>query len=137
VSITVNEDGSITGNGSAIDAEVILNTDYNNMPSILDTKQLAETYGVGFMVGEVGMYGDYFLDYHVPDTTVSAYYTDMLSILDEYNIPWVTGWLVDRYGPVTTYPYYKDRTYQKIDGAGSYYIDVKMYQFFKEIIGSN
>ena len=135
VDFTINADGSILGNSPAIDAEAVLNRDYNGMLSILDTKRLADSYGVGFMVGEVGMYGDYFLDYYVPDATVFAYYKDILTTLDKYGIPWVTGWLIDRYGPVTTYPYYKDRTYLRMDGAECYYIDVKIYELLKGIIG--
>lgn len=131
--ITIEQDGSYIGDGTIIDAEMVINTEFG-FPAIMDTKKIADEYDVGFMVGEVGMYGDYFLDFHVPDETVVAYYKDILATLDKYDIPWVTGWLIDRYGPVTTYPYHEDREYRRIDGAECYYIDVKMYEMFKEII---
>jgi aryl-phospho-beta-D-glucosidase BglC (GH1 family) len=130
--ITIKDDGTFFSEGTSIDAEMIINTAFG-FPAIIDTKNIADQYGVGFMVGEVGMYGDYFLDFYVPDETVMAYHQDILTTLDNYDIPWVTGWLIDRYGPVTTYPYYEDREYRKIDGAEIYYIDVKMFDMFKEI----
>jgi hypothetical protein len=135
VTITIDKNGDCTSDTPAINAEKILNSRYNGIHSIIETKKLADQYGVGFMVGEVGMYGDHFLNYVVPDKTVFAYYRDMLTTLDKYNIPWATGWLIDRYGPLTTYPYYKDRTYQKLKGAEIYYLDKKMFNLFREIMG--
>jgi trehalose utilization protein len=136
VTAVIDKAGNFKSNDPVIDAEKVLNTK-NRINSIMETKQLADRYGVGFMVGEVGMYGDHFLNYVVPDKTVFAYFRDILTTLDKYDIPWATGWIIDRYGPLTTYPYYKDRTYQKLKGAEIYYLDKTMFNLFKNIMESS
>ena len=63
-----------------------------NIASLNDVRKTAEKYGVGFMVGEFGVFGNGFLSkYRYSDKTLSSYITSMTKVFEEEGLGWVWG----------------------------------------------
>ena len=122
--VTIGDDGSVTG-CHVVDAQAILDNE------ILPTKALADQYGVGFMVGEMGMYGNMFMNNIIPRGEVQKYYTDITSALNAHGIPWAFGALQGWFTLIMPYPNDDQFTYEKINDA--VWVDKDMSAFFSSL----
>lgn len=130
--VDIAADGTYTGE-QVLTAERVLSTRYGGAPSVMETKALADKCGVGFMMGEFGIYGDFYLDFGMSNETVSAIYKDFVKTFDEAGMPWAANWLVDRYSVAIAYPFYSDRSYRTLSGS-AFYVDEYMFDLFKGLI---
>jgi hypothetical protein len=97
-------------------------------------RAIAERYGVGFMVNEFGIFGEYrfggFSRYRYTDETIYGCYTDMITLFGKEGIGWVNGCFNETWGIVQVCPVLEDVEYQKV---GYYYVDTKMQAFFRKM----
>ena len=121
------------------DAEAVMNPpldSFNNV-SANALAATAEEYGVGFMVGEFGIFVS-----DVPgmpsnrysDETIAAYYKDMVDTMAEKGYGWCSGIWYGSYGIVTGYPAVTNTTYQRINDY-PFYIDQTMLALFQQLNG--
>lgn len=106
-----------------------------NIASLNDVRKTAEKYGVGFMVGEFGIFGGGQLSkYRYSDETISAYYTSMIEAFEEEGIGWVGGSMDSQWGIMISYPCVEGAKYVKLKNSNNYY-DKTLGAIFKKING--
>lgn len=103
--------------------------------SLNDVRKTAEKYGVGFMVGEFGIFGSGQLSkYRYSDATLSSYYTSMVKAFEEEGIGWVGGSMDSQWGILISYPCVENAKYVKLKNSTNYY-DKNFGAIFKKING--
>ncbi len=106
-----------------------------NNASLNDVRKTAEKYGVGFMVGEFGIFGGGELSkYRYSDATLSSYYTSMVKAFEEEGIGWVGGSMDSQWGILISYPCVEGASYVKLKNSTSYY-DKTLGAIFKKANG--
>ena len=106
-----------------------------NIASLNDVRKTAEKYGVGFMVGEFGIFGGGQLSkYRYSDETISAYYTSMVKTFEEEGIGWGGGSMDGQWGILSSYPCVEGAKYVKLKNSNNYY-DKTLGAIFKKING--
>ena len=107
-------------------------------PSIQKTMEIAEQYGVGFMVGDFGVYlgnpgGD--REWPVnryPDEAYKAMIVDVLSAIESRGYGWCFAKWYGYFGIANGWPAYENATYQQLEDY-PYYIDTAIGSWFQEI----
>ncbi len=106
--------------------------------SLMDLKAIADQYGVGFMVGEVGIFhekGAQLLTETYPREVIYAYYEDYISLFNELDTGWTIGGTTGEFSILTAYPSVESCEYEPLEGTNRY-IDAGMIEFLR-IIQSN
>lgn len=122
--------------GKTYDAAAVLD---NQIPGSISANELAATaeeYGVGFMVGEWGIFGNGLTRNRYPDETIEAFLKDMASTLEEKGYGWCYGNFHYPYSIACFAPAVETGNYVRTDGT-SLYIEQKTMSWFKEINGIN
>ena len=122
--------------GKTYDASAVLG---NRIPGSISANELAATaeeYGVGFMVGEWGIFGNGMTRNRYPDETIQSYLTDMSDTMAEKGYGWCYGNFHYPYSIACFAPAVETGNYVKIAGT-PLYIEQKMMGWFKEINGIN
>ena len=120
--------------GKSYDAATVLD---NRIPGSISANELAATaeeYGVGFMVGEWGIFGDGLTRNRYPDETIEAFLKDMAGTLEEKGYGWCYGNFHYPYSIACFAPAVKTGDYVKIEGT-PLYVEQKMMGWFQEING--
>lgn len=120
--------------GKTYDAAAVLNS-----PDIVSANELAETaeaYGVGFMIGEWGIFGIGLTRHRYPDETIQAFLYDMADTMEEKGYGWCYGNFHYPYSIACFAPAVETGDYVKIDGT-PLYIEQKMMGWFQTITGVN
>lgn len=126
-------------NGVTYDAQAVLDDPIADSVSANELAAIAEEYGVGFMIGEFGVFvGDG--SHGMPtnrysDETLSAYFRDMASVMEEKGYGWCLGVWDGVYGPVSYCPAVTDAEYEQVDDH-AYYIDRFLFDLIREISGA-
>lgn len=106
-----------------------------NIASLNDVRKTAEKYGVGFMVGEFGIFGGGQLSkYRYSDKTLSSFYTSMTKAFEAEGIGWVGGSMDSQWGVMTSYPCVEGASYVKLENSTNYY-DQNLGAIFKKVNG--
>ena len=124
--------------GKSYDAEAVLNAPldpFNNV-SANALAATAEEYGVGFMIGEWGIFGNGLTRHRYPDETIQAFLNDMADTMKKKGYGWCYGNFHYPYSIACFAPAVETGDYVKIDGT-PLYIEQKMMGWFKEINGIN
>ncbi len=121
-------------NGKTYDAVSVLDSPIENSVSANELAATAEKYGVGFMIGEFGVFTTNMPYNRYTDDTLSAYYRDMVSAMSEKGYGWCGGVWHGSYGLVSSYPAIKDADYEQV-GEHAFYIDRAMFDLFQELNG--
>ncbi|MBQ8401028.1 MAG: hypothetical protein IJX14_03770, partial [Clostridia bacterium] len=121
-------------NGKTYDAQAVLDSVIPGSVSANALAEIAEEYGVGFMIGEFGIFTSLLPYNRYTDETLSAYYRDMVSTMTEKGYGWCGGVWDGTYGAVSYYPAVKTAAYEQV-GDHSFYIDRAMFDLFQEING--
>jgi hypothetical protein len=105
--------------------------------TILDLKATADRYGVGFMVGEWGIFGTppgQLLSKTYNRDVVYAFYKDVITTFEEQGFGWClgNGW-IGEYGIVTPYPALAQCNYIPLDHS-NYYVETGMLAFYQEAL---
>ena len=119
-------------NGKTYDAQAVLNSVIPDSVSANELAALAKEYGVGFMIGEFGLFTTQMPYNRYSDETINAYYQDMVNAMAEKGYGWCAGVWHGSYGVISSYPVIKDSEYQRI-GDYAFYIDRTMFDLFQEI----
>lgn len=111
-----------------------------NTISILDLKATAEENGVGFMVGEWGIFGTppgQLLTKTYNRDVVYAFYSDVMATYAEQGIGWClgNGWFGE-YGIVTPYPAIEECQYAPLENSNMF-VDTGMLAFYKAQLINN
>ena len=123
-----------TENGVTYDAKKLLDTPMHyrsNSASINSLRAMAEKYGVGFQVGEFGVFGEYkngTAPVRYSDETFFGYYRDIIETFDAEGISWILGALGGTWGLENIYPSVEGVQYEKV---GYYYVDTGFRDFLK------
>ena len=132
--------GNLTWPYENIDGEAIMNLGLYGAPSIQKTMEIAEQYGVGFMVGDFGVYlegpgGDReWPTVRYPDEAYKAMIVDVLSAIESRGYGWCFAKWYGYFGIANGWPAYENATYQQLEDY-PYYIDTAMRSWFQEING--
>ncbi len=127
-----------TENGRTFTASALLDTPLHyapNSPSISSMRALAEKYGVGFHVGEFGVFGEYRggpARVRYSDETFFGYYRDMIETFEKEGIGWIMGSIGGTWGLQNIYPAIEGVRYEKV---GYYYVDTGLRDFLKSFEG--
>lgn len=121
-------------NGKTYDAQAVLDSVIPGSVSANELAALAENYGVGFMIGEFGIFTDGIPYNRYSDETLYAYYKDMADAMGEKGYGWCGGVWDGTYGVVSYYPAVKTATYEQV-GEYAFYIDRAMFDLFRELNG--
>lgn len=116
------------------DAAAVLD---NRIPGSISANELAATaeeYGVGFMVGEWGIFGNGLTRNRYPDETIEAFLKDMANTLEEKGYGWCYGNFHYPYSIACFAPAVETGDYVKVEGT-PLYIEQKMMGWFQEING--
>ena len=106
-----------------------------NIASLNDIRKTAEKYGVGFMVGEFGVFGNGYLSkYRYSDKTMRSYITSMVKAFEAEEIGWVYGGMISQWGIMSTYPCVENAKYVKLENS-TYYYDKTLSAIFKKANG--
>lgn len=117
--------------GITYDAEAALDTYFSGMGSAKELADIAREYGVGFMVGEFGVFGSGLTRNRYPDETLYAYFKDMTDTMAEKGYGWCNGGWYGSLGIEVAYPVITNTTYQQI-GDHACYIDQTILKWFQE-----
>ncbi len=120
--------------GKTYDAQAVLDSVIPDSVSANELAKTAEEYGVGFMIGEFGIFTTLMPYNRYADETISAYYRDMVSAMTEKGYGWCGGVWHGSYGVVSSYPAIKGAVYEQI-GDLAFYIDKAMFDLFQELNG--
>lgn len=127
-----------SADGITYDAQTVLDSALSDGVSANELAATAQEYGVGFMVGEFGIFvgdGSYGLPTHrYSDETLSAFFRDMVSVMGEKGYGWCLGAWEGTYGPVAYYPAIEGASYEQI-GDHAYYKDVFLFDLVQELNG--
>lgn len=123
-------------NGKTYDAQAVLDSVIPGSVSANELAALAEDYGVGFMIGEFGIFTTGIPYNRYSDEALYAYYKDMVSAMTEKGYGWCGGVWDGTYGAVSYYPAVKTATYEQV-GDHAFYIDKAMFDLFQELNGVN
>lgn len=124
----------ITSNGETYDAEEVLNSPIEHSVSANELAAIAEEHGVGFMIGEWGVFGMGLTRNRYPDETLQAFLMDMANAMAEKGYGWSYG---NFHYPCTVAcfaPAVETGNYIKVEGS-PLYIEQKMLGWFQEING--
>ena len=122
--------------GKTYDAEAALDSQIPGSISANELAATAEEYGVGFMVGEWGIFGNGLTRNRYPDETIEAFLKDMANTLEEKVYGWCYGNFHYPYSIACFAPAVKTGDYVKVEGT-PLYIEQRMMGWFKEINGAN
>jgi len=125
-----------TSSGKTYDAQAVLDSVIPGSVSANELAKTAEEYGVGFMIGEFGVFTTLMPYNRYADETISAYYRDMVSAMTEKGYGWCGGVWHGSYGVVSSYPAIKGAVYEQI-GDLAFYIDRAMFDLFQDLNGVN
>ncbi len=117
--------------GRTYDAEAVLAFSTPVRPSANELAALAKEYGVGFMIGEWGVFCDGFPSNRYPDETLYAFYKDMTDTMAENGYGWCNGVWYGSLGIESAYPVITATTYEQV-GDHACYIDQTMLKWFQE-----
>ena len=117
--------------GKTYDAEAVLAFSTPVRPSANELAALAKEYGVGFMIGEWGVFCDGFPSNRYPDETLYAFYKDMTDTMAEKGYGWCNGVWYGSLGIESAYPVITATTYEQV-GDHACYIDQTMLKWFQE-----
>ena len=108
-----------------LDESAQVKTSYEQM------KALAESYGVGFTVGEFGIFADIcdYTTYQYPTETILGYVNDMLARFERDGVSFTYGVLLGSFAPVLLCQPYDDITYT--DLGNSYYLFTDLCDIFQ------
>ena len=121
-------------NGKTYDAQAVLDSVIPGSVSANELAALAEDYGVGFMIGEFGIFTTGIPYNRYSDEALYAYYKDMVSAMTEKGYGWCGGVWDGTYGVVAYYPGIRTATYEQV-GDYDFYIDKAMFDLFQELNG--
>lgn len=121
-------------NGKTYNAHTVLDSVIPGSVSANELAALAEDYGVGFMIGEFGIFTTLMPYNRYSDETISAYYRDMVNTMAEKGYGWCGGVWDGTYGVVSYYPGIKTASYEQVDDH-TFYIDKAMFDLFQELNG--
>lgn len=131
---------SVTWPYHDMDGEAVMEVGLYGAPSIQKTIAVAEEYGVGFMVGDFGVYqensgGDReWPTARYPDEAYRAMIVDVLSAVESRGYGWCFAKWYGYFGIANGWPAFENATYQQVEDY-PYYIDTAMYGWFREING--
>ncbi len=120
--------------------EAMMNLGLYGAPSIRKTAEVAEEYGVGFMVGDFGVnMAISGLDREWPtarysDEAYKAMIVDVLSAVESRGYGWCFAKWYGYFGIANGWPAYENASYEQVEDY-PYYIDTAMLSWFKEING--
>lgn len=120
--------------GKTYDAEAVLDSQIPGSISANELAATAEEYGVGFMVGEWGIFGNGLTRNRYPDETIQAFLNDMADTLAEKGYGWCYGNFHYPYSIACFAPAVETGDYVKVEGT-PLYIEQKMMGWFQEING--
>lgn len=120
--------------GKVYDAEAVLNSPIDNSVSANELAAIAEAYGVGFMVGEWGIFGIGLTSYRYPDETIQAFLKDMANALEDKGYAWCYGNFHYPYSIACFAPAVTTGNYTKLEGT-PLYIEQSTMGWFQEING--
>ena len=124
--------------GKTYDAEAVLNAPLDSFYNVSANAlaATAEEYGVGFMIGEFGIFDDFsgLPSNRYSDETFAAYYKDMVDTMAEKGYGWCNGVWHGSQGIVASYPAVTNTTYQRINNY-PFYIDQTMFALFQQLNG--
>lgn len=121
-------------NGKTYDGAAVLDSRYRGSISANELAATAEEYGVGFMIGEWGIFGEGLTRNRYPDETIEAFLKDMANTLEEKGYGWCYGNFHYPYSIACFAPAVKTGDYVKVEGT-PLYIEQKMMGWFQEING--
>ena len=122
------------------DGETVMNTGLWGSPSIQKTIEVAERYGVGFMVGEFGVHlgssgGDReWPSARYPDEAYKDMIVDVLSAIESRGYSWCFANGFGYFGIANSFPAFENVTYEQLEDY-PYYVDTAMLSWFQEING--
>ena len=120
-----------------MDGEKVMQTGLWGAPSIEKTIQVAEEYGVGFMVGNFGVYLENQGENRVwptrrySDEAYEAMITDVLSSIEARDYGWCFDNWFGYFGVVNSFPAFENVVYEQLEDY-PYYIDTAMLSWFLE-----
>lgn len=123
-----------------IDGETALAKDRWGAPSFNTIMELAEQYGVGFMLGDFGVTPGQngtereYPNYRYPDDAYHAMIADITSTVESRGYGWCFGHWYGYFGITDCIPRITDSTYSQVEDY-PYYIDQNMLSWFREING--
>lgn len=120
--------------GKTYNAEAVLDSQIPGSISANELAATAEEYGVGFMIGEWGIFGNGLTRNRYPDETIQAFLTDMADTLAEKGYGWCYGNFHYPYSIACFAPAVETGDYVKVEGT-PLYIEQKMMSWFQEING--
>ena len=117
------------------DGQWLLTHDRYGAPSFLETAEIAEEYGVGFMLSNFGVNlpqnDAVFPDFRYPDDAYKAMLSDILSCVESRGYGWCfTGWY-GYFGIADCVPRITGSTYTQVEDY-PYYLDETMLGWFRE-----
>lgn len=120
-----------------MDGEKVMQTGLWGAPSIEKTIEVAEEYGVGFMVGNFGVYLENQGEDRVwstrrySDEAYEAMITDVLAAIEARDCGWCFGNWFGYFGVVNSFPAFENVVYEQLEDY-PYYIDTAMLSWFLE-----
>lgn len=120
--------------GKTYDAQAVLDSQIPNSISANELAATAEEYGVGFMIGEWGIFGDGLTRNRYPDETIEAFLKDMAKTMTEKGYGWCYGNFHYPYSIACFAPAVESAEYVKVEGT-PLYIEKKMMGWFREVNG--
>lgn len=118
------------------DAQKALDSRIENSVSANELAVLARSHGVGFMIGEFGIFGNGLTRSRYCDETLHAYYSDMIAHMSEKGYGWCSGVWYGSLGIASAYPAVTSTAYEQV-ADHAFYIDQTMLKWFQEWNGIN
>lgn len=123
-----------SSDGKTYDAEAVLDSQIPGSISGNELAATAEEYGVGFMIGEWGIFGNGLTRHRYPDETIQSFLVDMTDTMAEKGYGWCYGNFHYPYSIACFAPAVETGDYVKVEGT-PLYIEQKMMSWFQEING--
>ena len=120
-----------SSNGKTYDAAATLDSPIENSVSANELAEISNSHGVGFMIGEFGIFTTGMPYNRYSDETMYAYYKDMIDTMEEKGYGWCCGVWHGSYGIISSYPAIKTTTYEQV-ADHAFYIDQTMFNWFQE-----
>lgn len=118
-----------------LDGEAALAKDRWGMESCIDIMEMAEKYGVGFMLSDFSVscigVAEY-PDYRYPDEAYQAMIADITSAVESRGYGWCFGHQYGYFGIADCVPRITDSTYEQVEDY-PYYIDQNMLNWFQQL----